>query len=320
VCRSKTLRDKPLGVTLLGTPLVVFRNKNGEVGALLDRCPHRNTPRSYHGWDFDTRGECQAVPGLTGEQKQKGRNAQAYPVREHDGFVWVYASPDVQPNRDLFRLPLLGLSGYTTIYQELAIEASLHAAAENILDVPHTAYLHGGLFRSTRGEHTEIEVIVRRSQGRVEAEYIGEPRPAGLAARLLALGGGTVTHVDRFILPSIAQVEYRLGEKTHLCVTSILTPVHDFYTKVFAVVSFRLSVPGWLVAPFVKPIVMRIFRQDAFILKHQSDTIRRFGGEQFSSTEIDVLGPHIYRLLKQAERGERNASEEPFERSIRMRL
>jgi len=65
---------------------------------------------------------------------------------------------------------------------------------------------------------------------------------------------------------------------------------------------------------------MRIFRQDSFILKHQTDTIRRFGGEQFSSTEIDVLGPHIYRLLKQAERVERSSSEEPFERTLRMRL
>ena len=332
VCQSKTLRDKPLSVTLLGTPLVVFRNKNGEVGALLDRCPHRNTPLSlgavkgdtlqcgYHGWEFDTRGECQAVPGLTGEPKQKGRNVQSYPVREQDGFVWVYATPDVKPEREPFRLPLIGLSGYTTVYQELGIEASLHAAAENILDVPHTAYLHGGLFRSARGERKEVEVGVRRSPGRVEAEYIGEPRPTGLAAKLLAPGGGTVTHVDRFILPSIAQVEYRLGERTHLCVTSLLTPVHDFYSKLFVVVSFRLFVPGWLVAPFLKPIVMRIFRQDAFILKQQSETIRRFGGEQFCSTELDVLGPHIYRLLKQAERGERNSSEEPFERTLRMRL
>ena len=176
-CQSKTLRDKPLSVTLLGSPLVVFRNRKGEVGALVDRCPHRNTPLSlgavksdtlqcsYHGWEFDTQGECQAVPGLVGEPKQKGRNAQAYPVREQDGFVWVYATPDVQPDREPFRLPLLGLSGYTTIYQELVIEASVHAAAENILDVPHTAYLHGGLFRSAKVERKEVEVVVRRFQG-----------------------------------------------------------------------------------------------------------------------------------------------------------
>ena len=35
---------------------------------------------------------------------------------------------------------------------------------------------------------------------RVEAEYLGEPRPEGLAARILSPSGGTVVHFDRFFL------------------------------------------------------------------------------------------------------------------------
>jgi hypothetical protein len=34
-----------------------------------------------------------------------------------------------------------------------------------------------------------------------------------------------VTHFDRFVLPSIAQVEYRLGSEVHFLVNSICTPV-----------------------------------------------------------------------------------------------
>jgi hypothetical protein len=63
---------------------------------------------------------------------------------------------------------------------------------------------------------------------------------------------------------------------------------------------------------------LRIFQQDAGMLKRQTETIRHFGGEQYMSTEVDVLGPQIYRLLKQAERGEREAATEPFTRTIRM--
>ena len=118
-------------------------------------------------------------------------------------------------------------------------------------------------------------------------------------------------HWDRFVLPSIAQVEYRLGSENHLLVTSLCTPVSDFETRMFAVVSFRLRVPGVLVRPLLTPIAMRIFRQDAAVLKLQSETIRRFGGEQFMSTEIDVLGPAIWRLLKQAEAGALPVSDEP---------
>ena len=69
-------------------------------------------------------------------------------------------------------------------------------------------------------------------------------------------------------------------------------------------VTFRLPMPGWLVKPFVTPIATHIFKQDARILTLQMDNTRRFGGERFANTEIDVLGPHIWRLLKQAERGE----------------
>lgn len=330
LCRSESLKTRPLAVTLLGTPLVLFRDESGHAAALLDRCAHRNTPLSlgevkghalqcsYHGWQFDAHGECCAVPGLHGEPRSAGRHVPAYAVREQQGFVWVYATPDVEPARALFQFPLLKEKGYTAVVQEMMVEASVHAAAENALDVPHTVYLHGGLFRSTSGQRREIEVKVRRSFDRVEAEYIGERRPSGLVGRILAPGGGEVTHVDRFILPSIAQVEYKLGQSTHICVTTALTPVHDYHTRLFSVVSLRLPVPGWLIAPVLRPIGLRIFQQDADILKRQTETIKQFGGEQFSSTEIDVLGGHIYRLLRQAERGERNSNEEPVSTTLRM--
>lgn len=311
-------------------PLVLFRDSTGAVAALLDRCPHRNVPLSlgrvvgetlqcsYHGWEFDRQGECRVVPGLLGKSATIGRRAIAFAVREQQGYVWVYATPDTQPIREPFRFPLLDDKRYTVVRQQMAVEATLHATAENALDVPHTAYLHGGLFRSTSGTRTEIEVIVRRYGDRVEAEYVGESRPEGLIGKLLAPKGGEVTHVDRFILPSIAQVEYTLGESTHLCVTTALTPVQDFSTRLFSVVCVRLPIPARLFTPVLKPIAMHIFRQDADMLKHQTETIRKFGGEQYQSTEIDVLGSHITRLLNQAERGERKEPREPVVTKVRM--
>ncbi len=105
-------------------------------------------------------------------------------------------------------------------------------------------------------------------------------------------------------MPSIAQVEYRLGSENHFLVTSLCTPVEDFFTRMFAVVSFRTRFPGWLLKPLLTPFALGIFRQDARILAIQTEASQRFGGEQFMSTEIDVLGPHIWRLLRQAERAE----------------
>jgi len=321
ICRSGYLTGKPRSIELMGTPLVIFRAKNGQAGALLDRCPHRNAPLSlgtvrgdvlqcaYHGWRFDVSGTCRYVAGAGSDHIMKACHATAYPVREQQGFVWVFGTPRVEPDREPFLFPFVSEPGYTTVCRELQVEASLHAVAENALDVPHTAYLHGGLFRSTNKQTREIEVVISRYGDRVEAEYVGESAPTGLAGRILAPRGGPVSHVDRFILPSITQVEYKIGSETHLCVTVALTPVYDFITKLFAAVSFRLPIPGWMVVPVLRPLFLRIFEQDAEILKRQTETIKRFGGEQFASTSADILGPHIYRLLKMAERGERSRSE-----------
>jgi hypothetical protein len=50
--------------------------------------------------------------------------------------------------------------------------------------------------------------------------------------------------------------------------------------------------------------------------------VERFGGERFATTEVDVLGPHVARLLRAAERGEvRPAGDVPeHEHRVRMRL
>jgi hypothetical protein len=169
--------------------------------------------------------------------------------------------------------------------------------------VPHTAFLHKGLFRGA-GAKKRINVRVTRAADRVEAEYIGEPRPEGIAGKMLSPSGGVVTHFDRFILPSIAQVEYRLGEENHFLITTLCTPVDDFRTRLNASILFRTRFPGWLVRLLIEPVARRIFNQDAAMLKRQTDAARRFGGEHYTSTEIDVLGLQIWQLLKRAERGE----------------
>ncbi len=319
-----------LPVTLLGIPLVLFRTREGALGALLDRCPHRNIPLSegrvigdrvqcaYHGWQFGTGGQCLHIPGLLSDHQARGRDAVRFPVREQQSYIWIFASSELEPVGPPYEIPALDDARYTHSHRWTEAEGTLHATIENALDVPHTAFLHKGLFRG--GAPHEIEVIVRRWADRVEAQYVGEPRPSGLVARLLAPSGGEVTHFDRFILPSIAQVDYSLGEDTRILVTTLCTPVSDFHTVLHAVVSFRMGrLPGWLVKPVLEPIARKIFAQDARILKLQSDTIRRFGGEQFASTEIDVLGQEIWRLMRAAERGDTRADDSPpVEKRLRM--
>ncbi len=330
-CQSSDLKrgQKPLARSILGIPMVFFRNKSGRVGALLDRCPHRNIPLSYgrvkgdniecgyHGWQFGTQGHCKVVPGLCGDAQHKGRKTPSYPVIEQDGLVWVYGEPDSNPESKPYKLPHIDDPRYTTVTRRLETKGTVHAVIENALDVPHTAFLHKGLFRGT-SDPNEIKVVVRRWHDRTEAEYIGEPRPEGVVGRLLSPSGGVVTHYDRFLMPSIAQVEYSIGTENHILVTSACTPLNDFETMLHAVISYRFRVPGRLIKPVLEPIAVRIFAQDAEVLALQTETIERFGGEQFVSTDLDVLGSHIWRLMKQAERGNIETLEEPVTRELTM--
>ena len=109
-------------------------------------------------------------------------------------------------------------------------------------------------------------------------------------------------------------------------VTSAMTPVSDFDTLVYAVVTFKLPLPGWLVRPFLTPIALHIFQQDARVLARQAQTLRHFGSEAYASTELDVLGPAILRLMQQAERGRPaqaevgSAAETMVETRVKMRV
>ena len=331
-CRSKELDDEPLSRAVHGTPLVLFRDGSGTPGALLDRCVHRNAPLSegkvldsgtlecrYHGWQFDVTGRCRHVPCLADPDPsgEENRRVEACATVERDGFVWVWGEPGGEPVGQPFAIPTVGEPGYTTVVRSFDVDATLHATAENILDVPHTAYLHKGLFRGGDEEpDTEITAEVRRWADRVEAEYMGESRPPGLAARLLSPSGGEVEHWDRFILPSVAQVEYRMGPENHVVITNLLTPLSDFRTRIYAVITLRVRIPGWIVKPVLTPVAVRIFEQDAEMLALQTETIRRFGGERFTSTEVDVLGREIWRLMRRAERGDLSPEEREWSRDL----
>jgi phenylpropionate dioxygenase-like ring-hydroxylating dioxygenase large terminal subunit len=331
VCESRRLGAKPLAVTLFARTAVLFRDSKGAPAGLVDRCPHRNVPLSlgrvrggelecaYHGWRFAGSGECLHVPGLVDQRPSPARNAPAHAARERDGLVWIWGRPGEAPHGEPFAFPHLGETRYTTLRRSVEVGSALFDVAENAMDVPHTAYLHGGLFRDANRPRNEIEVALRRSRDRVEAEYCGEPRPPGLVARLLAPAGGTVVHFDRFLLPSIVQVEYRLGGATHFIVTAALTPVGPRRTRIFTVVSFRLPFPGWLVSPWLRPLALRVFHQDAGMLERQTENLARFGGEVYRSTELDFFGPQIQRLWRHAADDVGTANDVEVVRNFRMR-
>jgi len=304
VCRSDEVRRAPVACVLLGEPLVLFRDLENRIGAVLDRCPHRNAPLSqgrveggrlvcpYHGWEFDRAGQCQAVPGLCDDGQRRYGSVHSYPSAEQDGLVWVYSDEIAlgsPPQIDLLQKP-----GYVSLMHDFTVEADLVDAVENFLDATHTHFVHAGLVR-TQGKRRPVRAIVRHGTDCVEAEYLEESQ-SGLIARLF--GVGITRSIGRFALPSTAQLEYWAGERLKLLITLYFTPQSPSAQRVFAVAAANPSpFPFWLVRLPFAWMLKRVVRQDQRILALQSANLRRFGGPRYASTELDILRPHILRLL-----------------------
>ncbi|MEM1023904.1 MAG: Rieske 2Fe-2S domain-containing protein [Myxococcota bacterium] len=302
----------PLEARVDGARLAVWQTPSGW-SALEDRCPHRNAPLSagkvsggrlvcaYHGWAFDGGGRCAWVPSL-GRAGKAAWGARHWPTQVVDGLVFVGV-----PNRNAPQ-DVLGAGGHR-VRLVRTMEAPLDRVAENILDVPHTGVLHGGLFRQGRPKHQRVQV--KRGDDRVVVRYPSET-PKGLIARLF--GRGAVEHEDEFRLPGCAIVRYRRGHKA-LVIASWLAPEDEKSTRMFstAVLYGMDRWAAWL-ERLVLPVAQRILDQDAWVLRRQTEAIDAFGGPRFIHAH-DPMGRHIERLRRDRAEGRRSP---PFQETVEM--
>ena len=96
----------PVRVKLLGEELVAFRDTQGRIGLLDERCPHRQASLFlgrnedcglrcvYHGWKFDVDGRCVDMMNEPEELAFAPKiRTGAYPTVEAGGLIWAYLGP-----------------------------------------------------------------------------------------------------------------------------------------------------------------------------------------------------------------------------------
>ena len=225
VCLSEELKDLPRKEKLLGEEIVVFRDKGGRIGALEPHCAHRGTSLEwgqieqrgirccYHGWLYDTAGQCLEMPCETEEFRQKMDVWQpAYPTHEYGGLVFVYMGPPgteplfplydiIDPSRDDVELRGMRLWGEYAV--GMVKDCNWLQHWENIVDPWHLVMLHQGI----SGDQFEGALM----QG---APRIGwDKTPRGVRYNLikdLPNGNRMVRHAEcivpnAFIIPSIRE-------------------------------------------------------------------------------------------------------------------
>lgn len=93
----------PVLVEVLGERYVAFRDTEGRVGLLDEKCPHRKASLVlgrneecglrclFHGWKMDFEGNVVAMSAEPEDSPLRGKaKHRAYPVKEWGGFVWAW--------------------------------------------------------------------------------------------------------------------------------------------------------------------------------------------------------------------------------------
>ncbi|WP_369362669.1 Rieske 2Fe-2S domain-containing protein [Streptomyces sp. CG4] len=178
-----------LGRTILGEPIVLYRTQeDGRVIALADRCVHRRYPLSasrldgdrivcgYHGFTYDTTGTCVFVPGQ--QRIPRAARVAAYPAVELDSFVWVWiGDAALADEKSVPRAPHLADPDMVTVCGMEPIHSDYGLLVDNLMDLSHETYLHGGCIGTPEVAETPITTevdegagIVRVSRHMMDAE------------------------------------------------------------------------------------------------------------------------------------------------------
>jgi phenylpropionate dioxygenase-like ring-hydroxylating dioxygenase large terminal subunit len=190
VARSSDLPEGGIGkARLLGEDLVIWR-ADGLAHAWQDLCMHRGSRLSlghlegehlvcaYHGWTYDSDGQCVRFPAHPEQEPPKKAHVKTYRTKEKYGFIWTSLG---DPIIDVPPFPEWDDPGYRKIVcRPFTYEAGAPRAVENFLDVGHFPFVHAGLLGDR--DHTAIEDydVISKSDGILASNVkVWQPDPDG---------------------------------------------------------------------------------------------------------------------------------------------
>lgn len=170
--------DKPVGIKRLGEDLAVWRDPDGKIRVFEDRCPHRGAKLSlgvqrdgglrcwYHGWKFDSQGQCRDIPSMGSDSPIAARiKVHSYPVEEHGGLVFAYfsrdGSPPAVPCPNPHELESEEWNGFIVRHHWEGVPWI--RAMDNLIDPIHGPYLHKGTYTLGRNKNEADVIEVRKN-------------------------------------------------------------------------------------------------------------------------------------------------------------
>lgn len=186
VAPSWQVGNAPVGITRLGDQIVLWRDAEGKVHALEDRCPHRGARLSlgwnlgdrvacwYHGVEVNGGGTVVKVPASANCPMEGTDCVRSYPVQEHAGaiFLWFGIDPKAEPAP--LQLPeTLTSDEYSRFLCVANWKTNYRYAIDNVMDPMHGAYLHATSHSMAEGDKT-AEMRIKKTPTGLLFEKVGQ--------------------------------------------------------------------------------------------------------------------------------------------------
>jgi phthalate 4,5-dioxygenase len=238
----------PVRVLLLGEKLIGWRDSNGKVGLTANHCPHRGASLFfgrneeaglrcvYHGWKFDTAGNCIDMPNEPAESDFRTKvKAVSYPTQERGGIVWTYMGSRATPP------PMPDLEGNMQPNAEQFVRATQLQSnwlqiLEGDIDTTHVGFLHyGGLSADDQIPGSFSEYQLREKTAHFEV--IDTEGGAAYGARKPAGSDQVYWRIAQWCFPFYSFTPPGvLGTKKG---GNARVPMDDYHTLTFSMVSGR---------------------------------------------------------------------------------
>jgi hypothetical protein len=290
-----------------GTSVAVYRDDQGVVHAIENRCAHRQLKLSagmvvgdklvcgYHGWEYDGDGKLARIPHDLFGHKMPACKLRSYAVRVRYGLIWVFFGREERASST--RMPeipeLEGPEAWACVPVDFTWRAHHSMIIDNVSDFTH-AFLHrkyqpfsndSKLTRlETEDDRVSLSYDTKVGYGKISGLFVDRKRVDTNAMDLCYEYPYQWSNTDDqikhwlFVLP----IDARTTRTFFL-----------FYFKEFKVPGLPFHIPRRVMTPFLKAsnklLIRPLLSQDLFAVEAEQE-----GWEKHYDEPIAELSPAVH--------------------------
>jgi renierapurpurin 18,18'-hydroxylase len=273
---------KILPVEVWHQEIALYRDRQGQVQAVEDRCPHKGVSIhkgnvvgdrivcGYHGWEFDAAGECARIPYFPADQKLPRACLRTYPVRERYGIIFLFpGDADLAETTPMLEIPQFDDPDYLVVTIGAEFKAHYTICNENTMDV-----FHGHLHNNLQGWFDPVLTQLQETPDSVYAEY--QVSYGGILSKFLGLNDSRET-TTQTIAVNYAYPNYINTLKGNSYLYLMRLPIAADRSRSFSLLCVKVRLPNWLLKPLrtlLEPVIreqlfMRFLRQDIAMIESE---------------------------------------------------